>query len=123
MKLMWFHLMPYPALPENFNKEHRSVWVDIDPALFDRDILAETYEHTSTSSCTPRSAGSTPICVNEHHNNGYGLMPSPNVIASILANRTSKAAITMLGNSVALYNPPVRVAEEFAMIDLFSRAA
>ena len=48
-------------------------------------------------------------------------MPSPNLIASILANRTSKAAITVLGNSVALYNPPVRVAEEFAMIDLLSR--
>ena len=37
MKMMWFHLMPYPDLPEDFNKRHRSVWVDIDPALFDRD--------------------------------------------------------------------------------------
>jgi alkanesulfonate monooxygenase SsuD/methylene tetrahydromethanopterin reductase-like flavin-dependent oxidoreductase (luciferase family) len=27
----------------------------------------------------------------------------------------------VLGNSVALYNPPLRVAEEFAMLDLFSR--
>ena len=58
--------------------------------------------------------------MNEHHGNGYGLMPSPNVIASILATRTSRAAITVLGNSVALYNPPVRVAEEMAMVDLLS---
>ena len=42
--MMWFHLMPYPALPEDFQQKHRSVWVDIDPALFDRDILAESYE-------------------------------------------------------------------------------
>src|SRR4029453_19533619 len=41
-------------------------------------------------------------------------------IASILATRTSRAAITVLGNSVALYNPPVRVAEEMAMLDLLS---
>ena len=31
VKLLWFHLMPYPELPEDFNKKHRSVWVDIDP--------------------------------------------------------------------------------------------
>jgi alkanesulfonate monooxygenase SsuD/methylene tetrahydromethanopterin reductase-like flavin-dependent oxidoreductase (luciferase family) len=121
MKMMWFHLMPYPALPEDFNKKHRSVWVDIDPALFDRDILAETYDNYIDQLVYAEECGFDGICVNEHHNNGYGLMPSPNLIASILANRTSRAAITVLGNSVALYNPPVRIAEEFAMLDLFSR--
>ena len=34
-----------------------------------------------------------------------------------------EAAIRVLGNSVALYNPPVRVAEEMAMLDLLSRRA
>jgi alkanesulfonate monooxygenase SsuD/methylene tetrahydromethanopterin reductase-like flavin-dependent oxidoreductase (luciferase family) len=121
MKLMWFHLMPYPALPENFNKEHRSVWVDIDPALFDRDIVAETYETYIDQLVYAEECGFDAICVNEHHNNGYGMMPSPNLIASILANRTSRAAITILGNSVALYHPPVRVAEEMAMVDVFSK--
>ena len=118
---MWFHLMPYPALPEEFNKQHRSVWVDIDPSLFDRDILAETYDSYIDQLVFAESCGFDSICVNEHHNNGYGLMPSPNLIAAVLANRTSKVAITVLGNSVALYNPPVRIAEEFAMLDLFSR--
>jgi alkanesulfonate monooxygenase SsuD/methylene tetrahydromethanopterin reductase-like flavin-dependent oxidoreductase (luciferase family) len=60
------------------------------------------------------------ICVNEHHSNGYGLMPSPNLVASSLARRTSDAALCVLGNSLALYNPPTRVAEEFAMIDCIS---
>ena len=61
------------------------------------------------------------ICVNEHHSNGYGLMPSPNLMASIIANRTSRAAVVVLGNSVALYNPPTRVAEEMSMLDLLSK--
>ena len=26
MKLMWFHLMPYTELPDDFNKKHPSVW-------------------------------------------------------------------------------------------------
>ena len=60
------------------------------------------------------------ICVNEHHQNGYGLMPSPNLIAASLARRTRDAALCVMGNSLALYNPPVRVAEEFAMIDCIS---
>ena len=121
MKLMWFHLMPYPELPEDFNKKHRSVWVDIDPALFDPVVMAETYDRYIDQLVYAEDCGFDGICVNEHHNNGYGLMPSPNLIASILANRTSRAAITVLGNSVALYQPPIRVAEEFAMLDLFSR--
>jgi alkanesulfonate monooxygenase SsuD/methylene tetrahydromethanopterin reductase-like flavin-dependent oxidoreductase (luciferase family) len=121
MKMMWFHLMPYPDLPEDFNKKNRSVWVDIDPGLFDPVVMAETYDKYIDQLVYAEDCGFDGICVNEHHNNGYGLMPSPNLIASILANRTSRAAITVLGNSVALYQPPIRVAEEFAMLDLFSR--
>src|SRR5918911_800184 len=60
------------------------------------------------------------ICVNEHHSNGYGLMPSPNLIASALARRTNQVPICVMGNSLALYNPPTRVAEEFAMLDVIS---
>ncbi|MFO1079644.1 MAG: LLM class flavin-dependent oxidoreductase [Reyranellaceae bacterium] len=60
------------------------------------------------------------IGVNEHHANAYGLMPSPNIMAATLTRRTSKAALVVLGNSIALYNPPLRVAEEFAMLDVLS---
>jgi alkanesulfonate monooxygenase SsuD/methylene tetrahydromethanopterin reductase-like flavin-dependent oxidoreductase (luciferase family) len=60
------------------------------------------------------------ICVNEHHSNGYGLMPSPNLIAAGLARRTREAALVVMGNSLALYNPPIRVAEELAMLDCIS---
>jgi alkanesulfonate monooxygenase SsuD/methylene tetrahydromethanopterin reductase-like flavin-dependent oxidoreductase (luciferase family) len=60
------------------------------------------------------------IGINEHHQNGYGIIPSPNIIAAGLARRTKDTAIVVLGNSIALYNPPVRVAEEFAMLDCIS---
>jgi alkanesulfonate monooxygenase SsuD/methylene tetrahydromethanopterin reductase-like flavin-dependent oxidoreductase (luciferase family) len=121
MKLLWFHLMPYPAFPDSFRQDHRSVWVDLDPAAFDRDVLAEVYDTYIEQLVDAERCGFDAICVNEHHQNGYGLMPSPNLIASILASRTSRAAITILGNSVALYHPPLRVAEEMAMVDLMSK--
>jgi hypothetical protein len=45
MKVLWFHRMPYPALPDDFAERHRSVWVDVErhqnalaPFLEDRTI-------------------------------------------------------------------------------------
>jgi hypothetical protein len=35
VKLLWFHLMPYTDLPDDFKQKHPSVWVDIDSRLFD----------------------------------------------------------------------------------------
>jgi alkanesulfonate monooxygenase SsuD/methylene tetrahydromethanopterin reductase-like flavin-dependent oxidoreductase (luciferase family) len=121
MKVLWFHLMPYPELPEDFRAKHRSVWVDLDAGLLDPAVVADSYETYLDQLVHAEECGFDGLCVNEHHGNGYGLMPSPNLMASILANRTSRAAVVVLGNSVALYNPPTRVAEEMAMLDLLSR--
>ena len=35
--------MPYPELPPDFPEEHRSVWVDIDPNLYDPEVGNRTY--------------------------------------------------------------------------------
>ena len=35
MKLLWFHLMPYTELPEDFREKYPSVWVDVHSSLFD----------------------------------------------------------------------------------------
>src|SRR3981189_3885950 len=47
-------------------------------------------------------------------------MPSPNLMVAALARRTSRAKLVVMGDSVALYNPPTRVAEETAMLDVLS---
>lgn len=120
MKQLWFHLMPYTDLPDDFKERHPSVWVDIDSRLFDPAKGHRMYNEFMDELEFAAEAGFDGICVNEHHQNGYGLMPSPNLIASSLARRTSDAAICVMGNSLALYNPPLRVAEEFAMLDCIS---
>ena len=43
MKLLWFHLMPYTRLPDDFAEKHPSVWVDIDSRLFDPAFAHELY--------------------------------------------------------------------------------
>lgn len=112
--------MPWPYLPDDFRTEHRSVWVDIDSRLYDPVKGHALYHEYMDQLEYADTLGFDAIGVNEHHQNGYGLMPSPNIIAAGLARRTSRAAIAVIGNSIALYNPAIRVAEEFAMLDVIS---
>lgn len=120
MKISWFHLMPYRYLPEDFQEKYRSVWVDVPSHLFDAKVAGDLYNEYLDELEFADQVGFDGICVNEHHNNAYGIMPSPNITAATLTRRTSNAAIVVLGNSLALYNPPIRVAEEFAMLDCIS---
>ena len=120
MNILWFHLMPYTDLPEDFREKHPSVWVDINSRLFDPVRAHTLYNDFMDELEYAAEQGFDGVCVNEHHANGYGLMPSPNLIASALARSTRSTALCVMGNSLALYNPPLRVAEEMAMIDCIS---
>jgi alkanesulfonate monooxygenase SsuD/methylene tetrahydromethanopterin reductase-like flavin-dependent oxidoreductase (luciferase family) len=120
MKLLWFHLMPYTELPDDFREKNPSVWVDIHSTLFDPKRAHLMYNDFMDEMEFAADCGFDAVCCNEHHSNGYGLMPSPNLIASAISRRTRDTAICVMGNSLALYNPPTRVAEEFAMIDCIS---
>jgi len=120
MKFTWFNLMPWPYLPDDFRRKHRSVWVDIPSSLYDPVKGHALYNTYLDELEYAEVLGFDGIGVNEHHANGYGLMPSPNIMAATLSRRTSRAALVVLGNSIALYNPPIRVAEEFAMLDVIS---
>ncbi|MCL0102056.1 LLM class flavin-dependent oxidoreductase [Dehalococcoidia bacterium] len=112
--------MPYQDLPPDFSKKYHSVWVDPPSHLFDPAAGHRMYNEYIDELEFAAASGFDGVCVNEHHQNAYGMMPSPNIIAASLARNTSDAAIIVLGNSIALYNPPVRVAEEFGMLDCIS---
>jgi len=118
MRFVWFNLMPWPDLPEDFREKYRSVWVDIPSALYDPTRGHEVYNTYLDQLEFAETVGYDGLGVNEHHANAYGLMPSPCLMAAALARRTSRAALVVLGSSIALYDPPIRVAEEFAMLDV-----
>ena len=120
MKVHSFHLMPYPDLPEDFRERYRSVYIDIPSELYDPARGHEAYNDYLDELEYAANLGFDGVCVNEHHSNAYGLVPSPNLMAATLARRTRNAGLVVLGNSIALYNPPTRVAEEFAMLDVIS---
>jgi alkanesulfonate monooxygenase SsuD/methylene tetrahydromethanopterin reductase-like flavin-dependent oxidoreductase (luciferase family) len=120
MKFHWFHTMPWPFLADDFNQQHRSVWVDIPYELFDTSLANVLYHEYLDELEFAEACGFDGIGVNEHHSNAHGLVPSPNLMAATLARNTTRASILILGTSIALYNPPIRVAEEYAMLDVLS---
>lgn len=56
------------------------------------------------------------VSVAEHHYAPMSLTPNPMVMAAAVAERVKRARIALLGSNIPIQNP-VRVAEEFAMLD------
>jgi alkanesulfonate monooxygenase SsuD/methylene tetrahydromethanopterin reductase-like flavin-dependent oxidoreductase (luciferase family) len=120
MKFFFFHLMAWQDLPADFEKKYDSAWIWAPNTLFDPEKGGRLYNEYIDTLVYADQLGFDGVCVNEHHQNAYGLMPSPNLIASILARQTKNVKIAVIGNALPLYNPPTRVAEEFAMLDCIS---
>jgi len=59
------------------------------------------------------------VTVAEHHYSPFSLNPNPMVTAGALTQIVRRAKIALLGSTIPILNP-VRVAEEFAMIDTMS---
>ncbi len=120
MQYFFFHLMPWPYLPPDFASKYDSAWVWLPNSLYDPVKGHDLYREYINTLAYADELGFDGVCVNEHHQNAYGLMPSPNVVAGALTQRTRRAKIAVIGNALPLYNPPLRVAEEFAMLDVMS---
>lgn len=119
MQFFGFHLMPWPYLPESHVNSLDSTWVTLSNAEFDPERGGALYNRYLDELVAYDEAGFDGVCVNEHHQNAYGLMPSPNLFAAMLVHRT-RGKIALLGNALSLRDHPLRVAEEVAILDVVS---
>lgn len=117
MKFYMMHLMPYADLDLDYDKTHNSAWITLPNSYYDPKKGAKLYNRYLDELEYADQLGFDGVCVNEHHQNAYGLMPQPGVMAGALARRTKKVKIAILGRALPLLNNPVTVAEEFAMVD------
>ena len=117
MKFYFFHLMPYGGLDLDYDKTHESAWVTLPNAYYDPKLGHELYNRYLDELELSETLGFDGVCVNEHHQTAYGMMPAPNVLAGALARRTTKAMICVLGRALPILDNPLTVAEEYAMID------
>ena len=119
-KLLFYtiNFMPYPFVPPP--EELESAWVTIPNSHYDPMVGHRLYTDYLEEEIATERLGYDGVLVNEHHQNAYGNMPSPNLIASYIVARTSRIPIGIIGNALNLYNHPLRVAEEVAMLDVIS---
>lgn len=117
VELYSWHFMPWPYLPDDFDERYESGWVTVPNSLFDREKAKGLYQEYLEELVYADELGFDGVVLNEHHQNIYGLMPSPNLIAAALSQRTSRGRIVILGNLLPLTLRPLRVAEEYAMLD------
>ncbi|WP_131104589.1 LLM class flavin-dependent oxidoreductase [Ornithinimicrobium sufpigmenti] len=120
MKFHWFAQQYYTKLPEDYGDTVHSSWVTPPASIADPEQVGRDYHMYIKLMQQADTLGWDSLLLNEHHQTSLAMTPSPNLIASILAATTENAAIALCGNSLALYNPPVRVAEEMAMLDTLS---
>lgn len=120
MNFFCFHLMPYDGLDAEALRGHSTVWTWLPNSLYDAGHGHHLYNRYLDELVFAEDLGFDGVCVNEHHQTAYGTMPSPNLMGAILARQTQRVRIAVIGNALPLYNPPTRVAEEFAMIDVIS---
>ncbi len=113
MKFSYTHHMPYTFIDES-NQD----W-PVPNKQFDPQKGVELYREYIENKVFAEEVGFDWIGCNEHHMSPYGLMPNPNLIAAAVIERTKTAGILQSGNIVPLTNP-IRIAEEYAMLDVQS---
>lgn len=117
MKFHFFHLMPYSAIDPDFLSRHKSAWIDLPNALYDPRKGARLYHRYLDELELADALGFDGVCVNEHHQTAYGMMPTPNILAGALSRRLKRASIGVIGRALPIVSNPLTIAEEFAMID------
>jgi alkanesulfonate monooxygenase SsuD/methylene tetrahydromethanopterin reductase-like flavin-dependent oxidoreductase (luciferase family) len=120
VQLYCWHFMAYPHLPADFDSTYDTGWVTVPNRLWDADKSRGLYQQYIDQLAYADSLGFDGMVLNEHHQNIYGLMPSPNLIAAALTQRTKHGKIVILGNLLPLHLNPLRIAEEYAMLDNMS---
>ncbi|MBT5456151.1 MAG: LLM class flavin-dependent oxidoreductase [Rhodospirillaceae bacterium] len=113
MKFSYTHHMPYTGV----GKADQD-W-PVPNKQFDTELGMKIFRAGIDNKVFAEECGFDWIGNNEHHMSPYGLMPNPNLIGACVAERTSKAMILQSGNIVPIVNP-IRVAEEYAMLDMIS---
>jgi alkanesulfonate monooxygenase SsuD/methylene tetrahydromethanopterin reductase-like flavin-dependent oxidoreductase (luciferase family) len=117
MKIFNFHLMPYAHADLDAIERNGSAWVTFSNAHYDPVKGAELYHRYLDELEYADKLGFDGVCLNEHHQTAYGLMPTPGVLAGALARSVKRAKVAVLGRALPLLNNPLNVAEEFAILD------
>ena len=98
--------LPSDAVPARRSRRHRasngSAWVTFSNSHYDPEKGAELYHEYLDQMEFADQLGFDGVCLNEHHQTAYGMMPIPGVLAGALARSVKRAKIAILGRALPL---------------------
>lgn len=112
MKATLFSRVPYMGPAPG------GVW-PVPPAAFSPEAAEQSMEAAFEQFQLADELGFDWITLAEHHYAPLSLTPNPMVMAGAVSQRVRRAKIALLGANLPSLNP-VRVAEEFAMVDVLT---
>ncbi len=121
MKIFLFHLMPYAEADLDVIKRVGTSWLTVPNTEYDPVKGSALYHRFLDELEYADELGFDGVCVNEHHQTAYGMMPAPSIFAGALARAVKRAKIAVLGRALPLLNNPLVVAEEYAILDNLTR--
>ena len=92
----------------------------ISNALYDPQVGYDLYNRYLDEKMYAEEVGFDGLMLNEHHSTPFCMQGVTNIGAAILARQTKKAKIIILGNLLPLWDDPLWLAEQLAMIDVIS---
>ncbi len=87
--------------------------------VYSSQAAQATFDEALAQARTADEAGFDWVTVAEHHFAPFCITPNPMVLAGALTQAVKRARIALLGADIPILNP-IRVAEEFAMLDSMS---
>ena len=98
----------------------QSTDLSISNSLYDPAVGAQLYNRYLDEKVYAEEMGFDGLVLNEHHSTPFCMQGVTNVGASILARITKKVKIIILGNVLPIWDDPLWLAEQLAMIDMIS---
>jgi len=123
VKVSMFEQVPYRYMPEGFENHHSSVvtapYGVVEPARMTESLFSAYAELVHAA-----RAGFDGVCVTEHSQSSYDISPNPTLLASAVAcaarAENLDVAICVLGRSLGKTREPLKIAEEYALLDCLS---
>ena len=88
--------------------------------FYDSVVGADLYNRYLDEKVYAEEMGFDGLMLNEHHSSPFCMGGAMNVEASVLARITKRAKIVLLGNILPLWDDPLWLVEQLAMIDMIS---
>jgi len=118
MQVYYFSEFPYHEYPDEEGAKYPSLRLTFPNTFYDPQTAHGLFHRYLDEYQYCEEMGFDGLMLNEHHNTPSCMNATMNLIGSILARNTRHAKLLLLGNVLPIWDNPLRLAEEIAMLGM-----